>query len=266
MIVDEHGVVRRFHQTLVREIHGRDPQRLGSPFTVAEIYQDLVPYRTHRDRLGVEMNADYEHALLRLLAGEGGFLTMESEAVSKEMREELDSPNPNTGLYREFAAADVRLNLDKVDAELLAAAAAPGPGEVEIMAEDRMEDQITLESGDDLGVEAPGVDEAPSEGADSTDPEMEEELASGESVHQVSELEPRSPRREVAHPVKDVPAEDDLPFENCPWCRESLPQRPGVLFCPFCGSNVRLVPCAACGEELELNWRFCVACGTEVQS
>jgi hypothetical protein len=191
---------------------------------------------------------------------------MESEAASKEMREELDSPNPNTGLYREFAAADVRLNLDKVDAELLAAAAAPGPGEVEIMAEDRMEDQIPLESGDEAGVEAPGADEAPSEGADATDPEMEEELASGQSVHQVSELEPRSPRREVGQPVKDVPTEDDLPFENCPWCRESLPQRPGVRFCPFCGSNVRLVPCAACGEELELNWRFCVACGTEVQS
>jgi hypothetical protein len=25
-----------------------------------------------------------------------------------------------------------------------------------------------------------------------------------------------------------------------------------------------LVPCPACGEELELTWRFCIACGTEI--
>ena len=26
------------------------------------------------------------------------------------------------------------------------------------------------------------------------------------------------------------------------------------------------IPCPTCGEELEVNWRFCVACGTEVTS
>jgi hypothetical protein len=60
--------------------------------------------------------------------------------------------------------------------------------------------------------------------------------------------------------------EDRPPFEACPWCRESLPERGGVKYCPFCGSNVQLVPCPACGEELELNWRFCIACGMEVDS
>lgn len=60
--------------------------------------------------------------------------------------------------------------------------------------------------------------------------------------------------------------EDQPAFEACPWCRENLPERGGVKFCPFCGSNVQLVPCPACGEELELNWRFCIACGTEVDS
>jgi hypothetical protein len=60
--------------------------------------------------------------------------------------------------------------------------------------------------------------------------------------------------------------EDLPPFENCPWCREELPQQARVRFCPFCGSNVQLVPCPACGEELRLNWRFCIACGTEVES
>ena len=119
MTFDEQEVLGRFHRALVREIHAKNPEHSASPFSVAEIYQNLVPYRTHRDEIGVEMNADYEHALLRLLAGEGDFLTIESKTARQEIREELDSPNPNTGLYRDFAAADVRLNPEKLDVDYL---------------------------------------------------------------------------------------------------------------------------------------------------
>ena len=90
----------RFHRALVEEIARTRPAYLREPFTVAEIYQNLVPYRTHRDRIGVEMNGDYEDALLRLLAGEGDYLLLESDHARSEIAEELSSPNPNTGLYR----------------------------------------------------------------------------------------------------------------------------------------------------------------------
>ena len=119
MTFDELEILKRLHKALVRELHTKDPEHIHAPFTVAEIYQNLVPYRTHRDELGVEMNADYEHALLRLLAGEGDFLSIESTTARKEIREELDTPNPNTGLYRDFAAADVRLNPEKLDVAFL---------------------------------------------------------------------------------------------------------------------------------------------------
>ena len=95
---------------LVEEILRTRPLYLSEPFTVAEIYQNLVPYRTHHDRIGVEMNGDYEDALLRLLAGEGEYLLLESDHARREIRDELGSPRPNRGLYREYAAADVRLN------------------------------------------------------------------------------------------------------------------------------------------------------------
>jgi hypothetical protein len=85
MTFDEHEVLGRFHRALVREIQAKNPEHISSPFTVAEIYQNLVPYRTHRDELSVEMNADYEHALLRLLAGEGDFLSIESRTARQEM-------------------------------------------------------------------------------------------------------------------------------------------------------------------------------------
>lgn len=108
-------VLQSFHKVLVEEIRTKRPDYLTGPFTVAEIYQDLVPYPTHRDRIGVDMNGDYEDALIRLLAGEGGYLLLESEHALRELRSELQSKNPNTGVYREYAAVDVRLNPEVVN-------------------------------------------------------------------------------------------------------------------------------------------------------
>ena len=52
------GVLARFYQILVEEIRSQRPDYLTGPFTVAEIYQRLVPYGSHRDRIGVDMNGD----------------------------------------------------------------------------------------------------------------------------------------------------------------------------------------------------------------
>jgi hypothetical protein len=60
-------ILERFHRALVEEIQTQRPEYLTGPFTVAEIYQNLVPYGSHRDRIGVRINGDYEDALLRLL-------------------------------------------------------------------------------------------------------------------------------------------------------------------------------------------------------
>jgi len=191
-------VLERFHRALIEEIQTQRPEYLTGPFTVAEIYQNLVPYGSHRDRIGVRMNGDYEDALLRLLAGEGGYLILESEPALRDLRAELKTPNPNTGLYREYAAVDVRLNQTLL---------APAP--------------------------------------------------------------PASPATDFAQAAVDVMAnggaEASLPAENaCQWCRAELPARTNLNFCPFCGTDLKVVPCRSCGEELEPAWRFCPACGTEV--
>ena len=55
---DRSNALARFHRTLVEEIVRTRPAYLREPFTVAEIYQNLVPYRTHRDRIGVDMSAE----------------------------------------------------------------------------------------------------------------------------------------------------------------------------------------------------------------
>jgi hypothetical protein len=323
MTMDDQEILSRFHRALVRELQAAKPEQLSAPFSVAEIYQNLVPYRTHRDELGVEMNGDYEHALLRLLAGEGEYLTIESRTARQEIREELESPNPNTGLYRDFAAADVRLNperlneamdwVETLDGEAADAGFVPqhgfdtdelraldgvsegaedpedpfDPEEVEeVVAGDPPDEDLmaAVEAAQDFveAVESPdGGDELasgelPLEVSEEEEPEpdhdeevggeMESFDDEGAAVPEASEEEAEEPTAEASDETEDAGPDQAPESDPCPWCRENLPRREGVKFCPFCGSNVKLVPCPACGEELEITWRFCVACGTEVAS
>jgi hypothetical protein len=305
MTFDPNEVLRRFHRALVREIQANNPEHLSAPFSVAEIYQNLVPYRTHRDEIGVEMNADYEHALLRLLAGERDYLSIESRTARQEIREELESPNPNTGLYRDFAAADVRLNPEKIDEALMWDPGQGGTAQGEEGTEDSAgtEDPVPGPAGEEPAFAVEGEDgEHPSTDEDHAEEEedwMAQEESMGEEaqeeagpfaeeevqVEAVVEVDPEGVLVELSG--EEIPADfetgDDMedkpssggpdqvevegfPPAACAWCREALPQRTGVNFCPFCGCSVHLVPCPECGEELELNWRFCIACGTEVSS
>ncbi|MFO8175901.1 MAG: zinc-ribbon domain-containing protein [Longimicrobiales bacterium] len=325
MTHDPQDVLERFHRALVREISSSNPEALTTPFSVAEIYQNLVPYRTHRDEIGVEMNGDYEHALLRLLAGEGGFLTIESGTARQEIQEELDSPNPNTALYRDFAAADVVLNPDKVNDVLTGW---DGPGEASgdspegaegTPPEETPEDSPAVGSEEEIPEGASGeaseeiVQDIPEESLEEVlgetegewedsaawmDPSIEtlrkeyeeeekdqlaletEETFRGVEKVASEDLPPElSGRKGSLTETDDSPSAEELLMEDaaedvvaaetpdtCAWCREKLPDRPGVNFCPFCGTSVKLVPCPECGEELELTWRFCIACGTEVSS
>jgi len=220
-------ILERFHRALIEEIQTQRPEYLTGPFTVAEIYQNLVPYGSHRDRIGVEMNGDYEDALLRLLAGEGGFLILESEPALRDLKAELETANPNTGLYREYAAVDVRLNQAYV--ELSATAVSESD---DFLQQLNAEDPISM------------ADLAPSESA----VKPIEIVPSGVDVFQEG--------------AQEAPAAP--PPTACLWCRAELPVRENMNFCPFCGTDLKVVPCNTCGEELDPEWRFCIACGTEV--
>jgi hypothetical protein len=227
-------VLERFHRALIEEIQTQRPEYLSGPFTVAEIYQNLVPYGSHRDRIGVEMNGDYEDALLRLLAGEGDYLILESEPALRDLKAELETPDPNTGLYREYAAVDVRLNQDHLDLSPSTAAGGTDMAE-DLVAPDPvpMADLAPVEAAEEgLVIVPPGVD-------------VFEDEAAGQAA-------PPEASDESSRPTA------------CLWCRGELPVRDNLNFCPFCGTDVRVVPCSECREEVEPGWRFCIACGTEV--
>ena len=180
---DVQDVLGRFHRVLVREVLSRSPGTLTAPLTVGDIYYDLVPFETRQKELGIESVLDYEHALLQLLAGQGGYVKLEYIADRQRIQRHANSLYPSPGLYREFLSSGIRI----------------------------------------------------------------------------------SPIAEAQPPVEEK--EEDLRhFENCPSCSEEIPQRASAKFCAFCGTNLQRVLCPSCGEKLLLEWRFCISCGTRVES
>jgi hypothetical protein len=99
----------RLYHRLLRAL---DLETGGEPrsVTIAEIYQHLVPYRAVRTDLGFGELPEYEHALLRMLAGGRHPLHVEHDQVREELQRELRSNHPIVGIYRDYAAVKVRVD------------------------------------------------------------------------------------------------------------------------------------------------------------
>ena len=241
MTMQTQALLDRFHRALVAEIRTTRPEYLDSTFTVSEIYQNLVPYRSHRDVIGVEINGDYEDALLRLLGGEGQYLLIESDPARAEIQAELASNNPNTGLYREFAAVGVRLNPDHVGEE--DASVADAEPEFGLFDEQA--------SSEDAEVTAAGEDDETEQDEPALSENGRTAVATDESGNEDDDSGPAS----SADGTTSAP-------EACPACAERLPDSDDLRFCPYCGGDVRTVPCPDCGHQIEPDWLFCIACGS----
>jgi hypothetical protein len=225
----------------------RDGDPHGSPVTVAEIYQELAPYRSVRSALGLDMNADYEHTLLRLLSGEGRLARVEPAAAREQMERELESPNPNVALYRKFAGCDV----------WLLPSTSPTPSWV----------MDHLAETDAVG-EHPELAPQPIAGetnvAEDTEPLVE---APAVEAEQVPQPEP-PPNMKIEHQEKHTAASPPraraavaVEAGHCAFCDSGLPAGRQVRFCPFCGADQSQRPCAVCGEPMQQEWAFCIACG-----
>jgi hypothetical protein len=268
-------LVQRLHTLLAQALLRSRPQPFDSPVTVAEIYQDLVPYREARTALGFQMNADYEHTLLRMLAGEGELARLEPAEARQELRAELHTPNPNVGLFRKFAACDVWVTpgieaaVPVAAAEPAAARAQPVPGTSGAAA--RLDGPSAW--GRSAGAAAPPSD---------TDLDEWESSLPELILEDVVPAEPALPEPAPVLAAQPAPARTQLQPEattmletaaspltgaatshgNCAFCASDLPVGRTVKFCPFCGADQAMQPCVACAEPLEPGWRFCIACGT----
>ena len=324
-------VLERFYGVLLERITDTRPEYLTNPFTVSEIYQDLVTYRSYRDVIGLEMNGDYEDALIRMLSGDGDYLMLDSEVARQQMQNELTSPNPNTALFREFAAVDVRLHpsrvllgagleslapigvseapqtepvsvgvtaeafeVPEVDPEAAGATAEPfetsdvDPEAAGATAEVPELPGFDLEMAEtgaemELGLGVPEA--APERLFDSEDDRPSETGTEASGVESVEASKPESGGASdggvVGHietattpplaSLGEEPTDDSVltvaehgdVLTVCTWCREDLPVRDSMRFCPFCGNDLLPSPCRECGEEMLARWLFCASCGAD---
>ncbi len=256
------SVVQRLHQALAGALARRRPDIEAAPVTVAEIYQELAPYRDVRGSVGFEMNADYEHALLRLLAGEDGLVRLEPEEVRQQLEQELSAPNPDVTLFRRYAACDVWVS-----------APVPGAGAAEAADEDWTPEWLEAAAREVMNEPPAHHPWAPAEAPAAAAPEPVRPQA---TEPQPEPIAPDAAPPETAPPPawsepgrEDVQLEREMPAAQsggsgglqCPFCHGVLPLNRPVRYWPYCGVDQQLRPCARCGEVLEPGWRYCVSCG-----
>jgi Double zinc ribbon len=197
--------------------------RLAVPFPAAELYERLVPYRSNRSRLKVATHQDYEMAVLRLLAGERGFVQLEPVDVRDGMQREVTAANPDPAFFRNFPDAQVMINRFAAE-RVLRGPASYAPPEPELEPED----------------------------------DMDEEPVSWTSENPVPPVTPFGEPQESTFEL----AEEPSPARQCPYCGGSLPTSRKVNFCPHCGQPpLGELKCPACGTEVDVGWAYCIGCG-----
>ena len=106
--------LERLFRLIVVNLAAIDPARLRQPLPLADLRNSIVPYRANRRALQLESSEDYELALMRLCAGEGGFARTEPGEAQAEFDLELGSPNPDLTIVHRHENALVSLNSEAV--------------------------------------------------------------------------------------------------------------------------------------------------------
>lgn len=272
----------RMFRRLVQNIRTGYPDYLERPFEVAELYQNVIPYRHNRGELGLEQNQDYEMALLRLLSGERGYLVVD-DAMRVELQQELASPNPDTGAFRAHSAAQIGLSPEAVRRLDQYLAGGGRPNDDARLSRSAMRSPA-------LGVPMPPLPKepvsAPIPAARAAgpppapvNPPMNPPAAAPPPPARVPFTArppaPRPPEKPMSAPPPNAhPAAASAPrpatsatasdADSCRYCAGHLPAGRRIVFCPHCGQNLTVQHCPACSTELEIGWKFCTTCGRSV--
>ena len=226
--------LERFFRRLVDNLIAIDPARLHRSVELRDIAQTIVPYRTNRRAMGHESNEDYDMVLLRLCAGEGGFMRTEPAELQDAFAAQASSVNPDLSILRDLGTTPLYLATEQL-------AYALGP--------------------------EPGAAYAPPDEDDLEDPDPPARPAPAPSLDAV-----RWPRPTI-EPVApyELAADEPEPVEEiaertgrCSYCGGSLPTNRSVNFCPHCGESQSFIRCPACQAEVELGWKHCITCGAEI--
>jgi hypothetical protein len=234
--------LERLFRRLVDNLIAIDPARLHRPLTLGDLLGSVIPYRTTRRALGIDSAEDYDMLVLRLCAGEGGFVRLLSDEVSLVFRDQLSSPNPDLGVLGEYRQAELVLC-----GEPLARALGPGPEEAYAPAEEEYSEPL-------LPSPPPPPVVIPHEAARRV----------SFTAEPVPPVVPAPPRMTAEPDPQRKPMLHLDSGPRCSYCGGNLPSGRTVNFCPHCGQNQSFTRCPECQAELELGWRHCINCGHAV--
>jgi hypothetical protein len=221
----------RLYRRLVHNIRAKRPEYLQIPFSVQELYEQLVPYRHNRREMGIETNQDYEVAVARLLSGEGGYVRADTE-MQEALQRELASQTGDAGMFKEYAQA--QLTLTPV------AESAHTPAHTPVLTPVATAAAV----GTSVGAPAAAVTAA----YDAMAPGAADPIA----------LQPQVPSLLSSLTNITVPT-------GCRFCGGTLPEGRDINYCPHCGENLKTKRCPACGAEMDTAWQFCVTCGRRAE-
>lgn len=238
--------LERLFRRLVDNLIAIDPARLHRPLALGDLLGSVIPYRTTRRALNIDSAEDYDTLILRLCAGEGGYVRMQSEDIGQLFRDQLESPNPDLTVLRDHAKAELVLGTEPL-------AHALGPGPEEAFAPPEEEPAAAEDEPLDLPPSRPAL-------VPSTPTPRPLTFTADPTPPGVPMIPP--PPRMTAEP-EPPPRRRDSGI-RCGFCGGRLPGGRAVNFCPHCGENQAFTRCPECQAELELGWRHCINCGHTV--
>ncbi len=218
----------RFARRLVEQLSA-SKEGVNRAVPIGLVREKILPYQTHRRALMLESVEDYETVLLRLVAGERGFVRTLPAAAAKRCQEELAGSNPDLGVLNEVADSTIQITS-------LAAAQIAGD-EAEAVTERSAPSAAARPQGDNRS-----------------------EVKESRRTAEIESL-PVAPPAVTLSAAKGQVSGDT----ECRHCHHAMPAGRQVVFCPWCGQRRLPFACARCQTELDSEWRHCITCGAPVK-
>jgi len=231
-----------------------DGGNAGGPIGIDALVDRVLPYRTARRLLGIDISEDYEALVLRLVGGEEGLATAVPDEAGEMARTTMADKLPDLDVLRLLRSAAITMTDNAI--ERLGEASFGGA---------RAEADAKWNR-----AEAGAIESINTEPATTAPPPIP---AQPSAVVIPMPTTARDHTRVAMPPVPDgpppayltAPVEFVPPERSCWSCADELPADRAVKFCPFCGADQRSPTCGACGTPVERSWKHCPECGLKVR-
>ncbi len=258
--------LKRFVRQLADTLRTRDPSGVHRPVAVGDLRRKILPYRLYRNALGLLSNDDYDLLVLRLCAEQEDWVRTFPPEVAERCRAEIAVPYPDLDLLDAIEDATIQIGAaalarvhagpdtpgdaaveqDAAAPDAAAAPAEPGPLSSTVVERRPPASPVAAAGEPPAGMPPPDAAAPPAGSpAEAAPPPV---------------VLPHVARSQVYPPAPATPAETARP-DRCRYCAASLPIGRAVVYCPYCGHQLRAVRCTRCGTELEAGWRHCITCG-----